>query len=89
MRLYARDILKSLHLDSKDADKYCKDLIDELAPDQLGTSQKFYYTDFLIIPGTVLFKDTLRLKMKDVYLRSKMLKNSEEYYDRYLKKVPF
>ena len=81
MRLYAREVLKSMHLQSKAGDKYCTELIAEMAPDQLGTSQKFYYTDFLIIPGTVLFRKTLQKRMKDVNLRSKMLKNSEEYVD--------
>lgn len=35
---YAEDVLYSIHLDSKDADKYVRKMIQELAPDQLGTN---------------------------------------------------
>lgn len=51
MTNYAEDVLYSIHEDTKDADKYVRKMIQELAPDQLGTNQRFDFYDFSLEQG--------------------------------------
>ena len=51
MTNYAEDVLYSIHVDTKDADKYVRKMIQELAPDQLGTNQRFDFYDFSLEQG--------------------------------------